>query len=140
VPLPTGKPLRQISGYSQGRAKKIRKSHHRPEIARHDAARIRLLQEDRDVTRKIGSRRGVARTREFPCGQSAFRCRINAVVWSETMATQLSRSKDRPWKLKRPRGSSEYTVHTDEQKPAKAGELSLCELQHNAKNNRIRAK
>ncbi len=136
------------------------------------------------------------------------------------MATLPSRSKDNPWKLKTPPGTSEYTMHTDEkdgkmilvctvgstvlhydarciddllamlkkagdwvelggadeQKPAKEGtveawgrsvtnpvggwyglkkglrgrfgvyvpplmeELGLCELEHNAKNNRMRAK
>jgi len=136
------------------------------------------------------------------------------------MAIQLSRGKDKPWKLKTPPGSFEYTMHTedkdgkkvlvctvgstvllydarciddllqmlktagdwvelggaDEQKPAKEGtveawgrsntnpiggwyglkkglrgrfgvyipplmeELGLCELEHNARNNRIRAK
>jgi hypothetical protein len=135
------------------------------------------------------------------------------------MATQLNRTKDNPWKLKTPPGSSGYTMHTDEkdgkkvlvctvgstvllydarciddllrmlktvsdwvelgaadeQKPAKEGsveawgrseanpvggwyglkkglrgrfgvyipplmeELGLCDLEHNAKNNRIRA-
>jgi len=136
------------------------------------------------------------------------------------MDTALNRSKENPWKLKTPPGTSEYTMHTeekdgkkvlvctvgstvlyydarciddlytmlesvgdwvelggaDEQKPAKEGtveawgrspnnpvggwyglkkglrggvgvyipplmeELGLCELEHNAKNNRIRAK
>ncbi len=136
------------------------------------------------------------------------------------MAPLPSRSKDDPWKLKTPPGTSEYTMHTDEkggvkilvctvgntvlhydlrcvnnrnvmlktaggwvelggadeQKPAKEGtveawgrsetnplggwyglkkglrgrfavyvpplmeELGLCELEHNAKNNRMRAK
>ena len=136
------------------------------------------------------------------------------------MATQLKRTKDNPWMLKTPPGSSEYTMHTDEkdgknvlvctvgstvllydarciedllqmlktagdwvelggadeQKPAKGGtveawgrsaanpiggwyglkkglrgrfgvyipplmeELGLCELEHNAKNNRVRAR
>jgi hypothetical protein len=135
------------------------------------------------------------------------------------MITLPSRSKDNPWKLKTPPGTSEYTMHTDEkdgrkilvctvggtvlhydarcitdmrdmlkkagdwvelggtdeQKPAKEGtveawgrsegnpvggwyglkkglrgrfgvyipplmeELGLCELEHNAKNNRMRA-
>ena len=30
------------------------------------------------------------------------------------MATQLARSKDTPWRLKTPPGTSEYTMHTDE--------------------------
>ena len=29
------------------------------------------------------------------------------------MATMLNRSKDNPWKLKTPPGTSEYTMHTD---------------------------
>jgi hypothetical protein len=138
----------------------------------------------------------------------------------KTMATTLLRSKEKPWKLKTPPGTSEFTMHTDEkdgrkilvctvgstvlhydarcvddlhamlkgesdwvelggtdeQKLAKDGtveawgrspdnpvggwyglkkglrgrfgvyipplmeELGLCELEHNAKNNRIRAK
>ncbi len=136
------------------------------------------------------------------------------------MAITLNRTKDNPWKLKTPPGTSEFTMHTDEkdgkkilvctvgstvlhydarciddlhamlkakadwvdlggtdeQKPAKAGtveawgrstenpgggwyglkkglrgrvgvyipplmeELGLCELEHNAKSNRMRAK
>ena len=136
------------------------------------------------------------------------------------MATNLNRPKDKPWQLKTPPGTSEYTMHTDEkdgtrvlvctvgktvlhydarcvddlvkmlkkagdwvelggadeQKPAKEGtveawgrdngnpiggwyglkkglrgrfgvyipplleELGLCELEHNAKNNRMKAK
>ena len=136
------------------------------------------------------------------------------------MATILNRTKDNPWQLKTPPGTSEFTIHTDEkdgkkilvctvgktvlhydarcvddlvkmlkkagewvelggadeQKPAKAGtveawgrdsanpvggwyglkkglrgrfgvyipplleELGLCELEHNAKSNRMRAK
>ena len=87
------------------------------------------------------------------------------------MATLLpSRSKDSPWKLNTPPGSSSYTMHTDE-KDGKAilvctvgstvlhydarciddlhamlrqagewEELGLCELEHNARNNRMRAK
>jgi hypothetical protein len=136
------------------------------------------------------------------------------------MATNLNRTKDNPWQLKTPPGTSEYTMHTDEkdgkkilvctvgktvlhydarcvedlvkmlkkagdwvelggadeQKPVKEGtveawgrdssnpvggwyglkkgfrgrfgvyipplleELGLCELEHNAKNNRMKAK
>ena len=136
------------------------------------------------------------------------------------MATKLNRSKESPWKLKMPPGTSEYTMHVeekdgrqilvctvgstllhydarcvddlhtmlkaaadwvelggaDEQKPAKDGtvegwgrsetnpvggwyglkkglrgrygvyipplmeELGLCELEHNVKNNRVRAR
>ncbi len=138
----------------------------------------------------------------------------------DTMAVALNRTKESPWKLKTPPGTSEYTMHVDErdgrkilvctvgstvlhydarciedlyamlkgagdwvdlggadeQKPAKDGtveawgrsptnpiggwyglkkglrgrfgvyvpplmeELGLCELEHNAKNNRVRAK
>ena len=50
------------------------------------------------------------------------------------MATKLNRSKDNPWKLKTGlRGR--FGVYV----PPLMEELGLCELEHNAKNNRIRA-
>ena len=115
------------------------------------------------------------------------------------MTASLNRTKNSPWKLKTPPGTSEFTVYVDakdgksilvctvgstvlhydsrciddlqvmlqqagdwvelggadEQKPAKAGTVEawgrspsnpvggwygLCELEHNAKNNRMRAR
>lgn len=45
------------------------------------------------------------------------------------MAAILNRTKDNPWPLKTPPGTSEYMEA-----------LGLCELEHQPKNNRMRAK
>lgn len=63
------------------------------------------------------------------------------------MAT-LNRTKDNPWALKTPPGTSEYTMHIDEKDgvqvllyvPPLMEELGLCDLEYNLKGNRMRAK
>ena len=49
-------------------------------------------------------------------------------------------SKENPWLLKRPSGASEYRMYRDETaNPPLLEALGLAELEHNPKNNRMRA-
>jgi len=57
------------------------------------------------------------------------------------MAAEGSGSKDDPWRLRTPPGTSEYTMYRDETRdpPALLVQLGLAELEHNPRNNRMRA-
>ena len=53
-----------------------------------------------------------------------------------------SGTREDPWRLKTPPGKSEFTVHRGEaaDPPALVCTLGLAEVEHNARNNRMRAR